>query len=111
MNSLDKSSTIDRAKFHAFEAIDNAFITGVFIGKSIPDEIVRKILVAWKSVGAVQARSKREEYDEYADAKLTDAAAKAVGPGKTPPPMSDGHVKSIESAVRDELKLANQEMI
>jgi plasmid maintenance system antidote protein VapI len=111
MNSLDKNSTINRAKFHAFKAIDNAFITGVLIGQSIPKEVVTKILAAGKSVGLVSARRDREGYDEYADAKLTDAVAKAVGPGNTPPPMSNAYVRSIEPAVRDELKLADPKMI
>jgi hypothetical protein len=84
---------------------------GVLIGRSVSDEDVTQILATAKSVLAVQARSKRETYDEYADAKLADAVAKAVGPGKTPPPVSDSYVRSIEPDVRDELKLADQNMI
>jgi hypothetical protein len=57
------------------------------------------------------AQRVRKLHDEYANAKLTDAVAKAVGPGNTPPPMSDRYVRSIEPAVRDELKLADPKMI
>jgi plasmid maintenance system antidote protein VapI len=60
MNSLDKSSTINHAKFHAFQAIDNAFITGVLIGKSIPDEVVTKILSAARVAQTKNALEARE---------------------------------------------------
>jgi plasmid maintenance system antidote protein VapI len=61
MNSLDKSSTINRAKFRAFEAIENAFITGVLIGRSIPDEVVTKILSAARLAQIKKALEVREK--------------------------------------------------
>jgi hypothetical protein len=111
MNSLEASATTNQAKVRALGPINDAFSMGVLIGRSVSDEEVTQILAAGKSVGLVSARREREKYDEYADAKLTDAVAKAVGPGKTPPPVSDRYVRSIESAVREELKLADPKMI
>jgi plasmid maintenance system antidote protein VapI len=79
MNSLDKSSTINHAKFHAFEAIDNAFITGVLIGKSIPDEVVTQILHAARFT---QTKSALDKLDEDRTKKLA-AFEKAKAAEKT----------------------------
>jgi hypothetical protein len=46
MKNLDASATINQANVRALTLIDYAFFMGVLIGRSVPDDVVAKILDA-----------------------------------------------------------------
>jgi hypothetical protein len=66
--------------------------------------IARKIAADVQHNATSEALSVRKQHDEYADARLTEAVAKAMNKDKTKAAVSDSYVKKIEGAVRDDLK-------